>query len=125
VTCIREPTALQEFTSSLDDVQGLFPLEAQIYIYRIFQECLTNIGKYASPTHVVAGMKRENDSVSLLVADNGRGFDVSEVLSRGAREKGLGLAAMEERVRMLGGTLKIHSHQDVGTKISFSIPISQ
>jgi signal transduction histidine kinase len=55
---------------------------------------------------VVAVMKRENGAVSLLVVDNGRGFDVSEVLSRGAREKGLGLAAMEERMRMLGGDPK-------------------
>ena len=55
-------------------------MEAQINIYRIFQECLTNIGKYARPTHVVAVMKRENDSVSLLVADNGRGFDADSFL---------------------------------------------
>jgi signal transduction histidine kinase len=117
--------AVQEITSQFDDVQGLFSLEAQINIYRIFQECLTNIGKYAKPTQVAATMKRENGSVAFLVADNGRGFDIKEVLSRGARQKGLGLAAMEERVRMLEGKLEIHSHKGVGTKVSFSIPVSK
>jgi signal transduction histidine kinase len=117
--------AIYEITSQFDDVTGLFSLETQTNIYRIFQECLTNISKYARPTMVVAIMKRGNGTVSFLVADNGRGFDLKTILSREAQEKGLGLAAMEERVRMLGGTLEIRSARGVGTKISFSIPVFQ
>lgn len=116
---------VQEVTLQFDDVQGLFPLEAQINIYRVFQECLTNIAKYAQPSHMTAAATKEGGSVCFLVADNGQGFDVDEVLARGAREKGLGLTAMEERVRMLGGTLEIQSGKDLGTKVVFRIPTSE
>jgi signal transduction histidine kinase len=115
--------AVQEVSLRFDDVQGLLPLEAQINIYRVFQECLTNIAKYARPTQVRAAMTRENGTVLFVVADDGQGFDVAEVLARGARDKGLGLAAMEERVRMLGGTLEIQSRLDQGTTVSFRIPV--
>ncbi len=114
---------VQEVTCHFDDVQSLFPLEAQINIYRVFQECLTNIAKYARPSHMTAAVTKEDGAVFFLVADNGRGFEIDEVLSRGAREKGLGLAAMEERVRMLGGTLEIQSGKDLGTRVSFRIPV--
>ena len=115
--------AIDEITSQFEDVQGLFPEEAQINIYRIFQECLTNIAKYAQPTRVIATVTKEDGAVKFMVADNGRGFDIDQVLAQEARDKGLGLAAMEERVRMLGGTLEIQSRKNLGTKVSFRIPL--
>ena len=59
-----------------------------------------------------------------MVADNGRGFKVDEVLARRSIPHGLGLMAMKERVRMMGGTLEIKSEEGKGTRIIFLIPVS-
>lgn len=107
----------------IDDIDGLFPPESQIGIYRVFQECLTNIGKHAQATKVTVAVKRQEGRVSFRVEDNGKGFNVSQILASGAIDKGLGLAAMDERVRMLKGSLNISSQIGRGTEITFSIPI--
>jgi PAS domain S-box-containing protein len=113
------------YSLEIDEVENLIPKEAQINIFRIFQECLTNIGKHAQPQHVAAAIKREAEKVSFMVEDNGVGFNVKEVLDRKALEKGLGLAAMDERVRMLGGSFHIWSQKGAGTRITFTIPASE
>ena len=55
--------------------------------------------------------------------DDGRGFDLQERHS-GDPDRGMGLAAMEERLRMVGGTLTIKSRKQGGTRLSFTIPVS-
>jgi signal transduction histidine kinase len=57
------------------------------------------------------------------VEDNGVGFDLEEVLEKDVREKGMGLAAIAERVRILGGLLHIKSEKGRGTSISFQMPV--
>jgi Amt family ammonium transporter len=59
------------------------------------------------------------------VEDNGKGFDLSEVTTRNSTEKGLGLATLKERVRMLGGFLDLWSEEGKGTRIAFTIPIER
>jgi len=113
-----------KFSLDLDDVRDLLSPQAQIIIYRIFQESLTNIAKYAQATRATVTIKRENDTVFFTVQDNGKGFDLEQVRTRSVRKRGLGLTAMEERVRMLGGTLEMQSQKGVGTRISFKIPVS-
>ncbi|MFA4901884.1 MAG: PAS domain S-box protein [Desulfobaccales bacterium] len=113
-----------EFSLDLDDLGNLLSSQAQIIIYRIFQESLTNIGKYAQASRVAVSLKNENDKVSFSVEDNGKGFDLEQVRALDVAKRGLGLTAMEERVRMLGGTLKICSQKGIGTRISFNIPIT-
>jgi signal transduction histidine kinase len=60
--------------------------------------------------------------VSFQVTDDGVGFDLDQVLVRDAAKKGLGLAALDERVRILGGALTIKAQGPRGTEISFTVP---
>ena len=102
------------------DLDDLFPVEAQVAIYRIFQECLTNIGKHSQASRMAVSMDRRPDRVSFLIRDNGKGYE-AEAWRRG---RGLGLVAMEERARMVGGDLSVQSGKGQGASISFEIPYS-
>ncbi len=115
---------IASFDYEPDDIDNLFSLPAQVNIYRIFQESLTNIGKHAGASYIRATIRKQDDRVVFRLEDNGRGFPVEEVVARPAADKGLGLPAMDERVRMLGGTLDIKSQPGDGTKIVFSIPLN-
>ena len=103
------------------DIDDLFPLATQIAIYRIVQESLTNIGKHFQADLFLVAIAKHDDRVSILIQDNGKGFDPAEK-HRGS--SGMGLAAMGERTRMVGGVLSIWSQVGVGTKISLDIPYS-
>jgi two-component system CheB/CheR fusion protein len=114
-----------ELTMDLDDIKDLFSWETQILIYRIFQESLTNVAKHARATELAVSIKRRDGTVFFQLEDNGSGFDLQQVLERNDSSRGIGLAAMDERVRMLGGTLNISSEKGKGTKISFAIPTGE
>jgi signal transduction histidine kinase len=115
----------QQCSVAIDEIDNLFPQEAQINIYRIFQECLTNIGKYARASLVKVNIQKQDGEVAFSVEDNGVGFDVAQLAARNIYDKGLGLAAMEERVRMLGGSLDLWSQEGAGTRIAFSLPVKR
>jgi len=107
----------------LDDVNHFFGQEAQRNIYRILQELFTNISKHAKATEVRVLVKKKGRKVEFTVKDNGCGFDMQNVLNRNGVEKGLGLTAIAERVRILGGTLDIQTEAGKGTTVFFTVPI--
>ena len=109
----------------VEDLDQLFMDEAQIIIYRIFQECLTNISKHAGATEVSVAIKEHDGLISLMIEDNGAGFDPASVLARRGVGWGLGLPALAERARMLGGTLKIWSQPGAGTRMTLVIPVDR
>jgi signal transduction histidine kinase len=111
-----------KLSTELDDIQTSFSPEKQLIIYRIFQESLNNITKHAEATEVSVALKREPGGVSFRLEDNGKGFDVQKVLASDSKNRGMGLAALEERVQMMGGSLQIWSQLRIGTRISFLIP---
>jgi PAS domain S-box-containing protein len=113
-----------EISSDIFISENLFSTEQQIAIYRIFQEIFNNIRKYAQATQVSIRIKRDKGSVLFRVADDGIGFDVKRIKSLSAAQRGLGLAAMEERVKMMDGNFEIFSRVGKGTKIDFAIPIA-
>ena len=111
--------------SSLDirDLDHLFSQESQITLYRVIQECLTNIVKHAQAAHISIAIMEEEDQVFFHVEDDGEGFDPEQVFTTDPGTKGLGLAAMYERIRMLRGSLDIWSQTGSGTRINFTVPV--
>jgi PAS domain S-box-containing protein len=108
----------------MSDIDDLFSETDQIIIYRIFQEALRNIQKHADARHVSVLIRKEGQSIYFRIEDDGKGFDVDENWSRHVAERGLGLAALDERSRMLGGTLDICSRKGRGTRITLKVHVS-
>lgn len=104
----------------LPDLAGRFTVVVQTIIYRLVQEALTNIGKHAEPSQVRIVARAEDGQVRLVIEDNGQGFDLSEVDRDPSR--GVGLAAMGERLYIVGGSLDISSQVGQGTRLTFTVP---
>jgi signal transduction histidine kinase len=98
------------------------PPEVSICLYRVVQECLSNISRHAQASHVEVELICEDDGVSLSVRDNGVGFDVQHAAQSGGH---LGLLSMKERVRMTKGTLEVESTPLRGTEIRAEIPLAK
>jgi signal transduction histidine kinase len=122
---VEDFMALHEQTTwrlELPNLEGLFPLAVQTIIYRVFQEALTNIGKHAEPSEVDITATCEGQQVGFVIADNGRGFNLEDLADPGKPSLGLGLMAMEERLKIAGGSLTIWSKPGEGVRLSFNIP---
>ncbi len=91
--------------------------ELHLAIYRILQEQLTNIMKYARATRVQIELENSSDRLELLIRDNGVGFDTSQ------RTNGIGLTNMRSRAAILGGTVEIQSQVHKGTTVFTYFPI--
>ena len=107
-------------TINIDQIDNLLSSDAQLNLYRIFQESLTNIGKHADASDVVVTVKRQNGHVHNRIKDNGKGYDRIKAL---AQKRGCGLSTIEERTRLLGGRLKVQTDHGEGTEISLTIPL--
>ncbi len=99
------------------------PLRAEVAhsLFRIAQEALTNALHHADARSVRIGIVHGETSVTLLVQDDGGGFDPAEVESSGALH-GMGLRGMAERARLLGGTLEVESTPGWGTRVRAELP---
>jgi signal transduction histidine kinase len=104
------------FTKTLDRLDDLFPKEAEINVYRIVQECVTNIIKHAAATEASVTVTRTDGGVTVTVRDNGKGF-----VPDGGR--GFGLISIAERARLFGGEPQIHSAPGQGTTIQMTLEV--
>ncbi|WP_443136983.1 PAS domain-containing sensor histidine kinase [Lysinibacillus sp. JNUCC 51] len=89
----------------------------EINIYRVVQEALHNITKYAKASKVVIRLEKKATNLTLNIEDDGVGFNLRQV-----KKEGLGLKHMEERITLLGGFFNITSAHDKGTQISIQVP---
>ena len=104
-----------------EQVDDILSREAAINVYRIVQESLNNIFKHSHAKKARITLERDVHEVLLKIEDDGCGFKPGESGNSG---KGLGLKNITERVRMLGGKMKLDSKHGKGTRIEITIPIS-
>jgi len=105
-----------EIQGSLEDLSD----RQATCLYRIVQEALTNCAKHAHAKHIEVRIKGDEDALSLFVRDDGAGFNPKTVSG-----KGLGLVGIEERVREMGGSVKLESRMGNGTQLHVSLPLFQ
>ena len=96
------------------------PETADICLYRVLQEALTNVVRHANAGHVRVALGCDAEGVSLLVEDDGQGMDEGATVL-----PGIGLLGMQERMEMLDGQLKIESPPGGGTRLRASIPLNR
>ncbi|QNU05060.1 sensor histidine kinase [Peribacillus butanolivorans] len=89
----------------------------EITIYRVIQEALTNIRKYAQTEEATVTIREIDDEIRVVIEDEGKGFDLEKVT------RGVGLFSMEERAKAAGGNLSLHSVEEKGTKVFLEIPL--
>lgn len=106
--------------------QGLgrrLPRDVELVLYRVFQEALTNVAKHASAKTVKVTIKRRHNEVTLIIEDDGRGFDSER--TNGSQSSGLGLFGMRERLSLVGGVAEIESNEGSGCRIIARVPLAR
>jgi PAS domain S-box-containing protein len=96
------------------------PKDTTLCLFRISQEVLRNCVKHSGAQFVQVVLTKTDHAIRLTISDDGRGFDTrSDVM-----EKGLGFISMQERLRLVGGEIKIYSQPRHGTRIDASVPLN-
>jgi two-component system, NarL family, sensor histidine kinase UhpB len=91
--------------------------DAQLVVYRVAQEALSNAAQHAEAESVEVSLARTQGAVELTVTDDGRGFTFDQA------SRGLGMGGMRERALLVGGDLRIESRPGVGTRVRLRVPI--
>ena len=104
---------------SAESVPELMPAAMALCLYRIAQESLLNISKHAQARTASVALRGSDREIIMVIRDSGRGFDLDAVRGKG----GLGLVSMEERVRLVNGSLSVYSKPGEGTQVEVRIPI--
>jgi two-component system sensor histidine kinase DegS len=99
------------------------PPEAELALFRIVQEALSNIRKHAQASRVVTAVEFGEGRVKITVDDNGQGFELPSRTNDLASTGKLGLIGMYERAHLLNGTLTVHSEPGVGTTVTVDVPV--
>jgi signal transduction histidine kinase len=101
---------------------GRLPSEMEMAVFRIVQECLTNIHRHSGSETATIRLSRNPESVALEIQDEGSGIAAEKLDGIRAQRSGVGITGMRERVRHFKGTMDIHSN-GTGTKISVTLPV--
>lgn len=109
-----------------DEDLGRLSRETETAVFRIVQECLTNIHRHSGSSTATIRIMQRDDQLCIDVADHGKGIapEAKEQMESGGTP-GVGVRGMRERVRQLGGRLEVHSDGiGTGTRISMRLPVT-
>jgi signal transduction histidine kinase len=118
----RDGLAVALELEGFEDEEKRLPPETEEALFRIVQEALNNVVKHAQTDRAEARLRLSDETVSLRIEDAGVGFDPARVSSGSSH---LGLTSMGERVKALGGRLKIKSQPGEGSRIEVEIPLAK
>jgi signal transduction histidine kinase len=141
VGALRTTQELPEFTASLTELvervqsdnctaelnmegdKESFSKQGLLALYRVVQEGLTNVQRHAGASHIWIDLHFGEQEASLVLRDNGHGFDASSWQQEGpGRDGGYGLQGLQERLELLGGGVQIESAPDQGTMLRVTLP---
>ncbi len=116
------------FQVEMDSIDGLFPKQTEINVYRIIQEAVNNVIKHSGASEARFLVQRREQAVELSIRDNGRGFngmmrDGQKAETAEASPGGFGFIGMAERARLIGGTFAVNSIPDSGTTITINLAV--
>jgi signal transduction histidine kinase len=112
-----------KFSAEIDRLDGFIPKDLEIHVYRLIQEGLTNVVKHAAATVAHIRVQRDAQQITILIRDDGKGFDMANPAVSLGEKNGLGLTGISERARILGGNFVIDSAPGKGTRLEIVIPI--
>ncbi|QDK83849.1 sensor histidine kinase [Spirosoma sp. KCTC 42546] len=98
--------------------------EAEIILFRMAQESLNNAIKHAGAKTLTIIVDYQSTIFVLTIADDGRGFELSETANRQVGESGSGMRNLHQRAQLLGGTCLVDTQQGLGTRIEIKLPLS-
>ncbi len=106
----------------ISDEVGRLPRDLELMVFRLVQECLTNIHRHSGSQTASIRMVREANTVTVEVKDRGKGMSAEKLAEVQARGSGVGIRGIRERLRQFEGSLNIESDSS-GTQIFATIPI--
>jgi two-component system sensor histidine kinase DegS len=115
-----ERTDLRVECRGCEDFHERYPRTIELALFRILQECLTNVAVHAKATSVRVELTHGVNHIRLTVQDNGRGFVTRS--QNTSKKRPLGLIAMRDRVELLGGQMQLFSETGHGVRVVVTIP---
>jgi PAS domain S-box-containing protein len=120
---LKERSGL-EITQAIPEDFGRLSREMELAVFRIVQECLTNVHRHSGSKVAVIRMKRDERSIFLEVGDKGSGISPEKLLEIQSHGAGVGVRGMRERVLQFGGKMEIESNGR-GTRILITLPFAR
>ena len=115
-------TTPAEIEVRTENVGRMESREAELALYRIVQEAITNAVRHSRARRIAVGVERVNGSIIASVRDDGVGFDVGRVMTSSGGQRGIGLFGMQERAGYVGGRVDVESRPGGGTTVRASVP---
>ncbi len=112
-----------KFGMKIQKVDNILPAEKEIHLYRIIQEALNNIIKHSGAKKAEMIIEHTDHKINARIKDYGKGFDISGCEKMVEAGIHFGLYGMEDRVNLIGGSIKIESKPEAGTIVSVSVPL--